>query len=277
MNVLNNKISCSTSTLINDSTLSSILDKNLNGIPWDSDLKVCQICKSPVKEHKTESKYYGTISYFPAECDFCKLKLIKVHEFEVLKEIFLLNRGKCSGYQNWPVKHHGIEVSMDQYRDEFSWQKLFANYVYRSAFETEKVGAIVRGNTGSGKTYIAKILHNELIRNFKNSTFIKAVDLAIVLRKETFSKDDYKLVLGQFKNIENLIVDDYGTQKNTEFVREAMFSIFDYRYENNKKTIITTNLDSDDIKDAEPRLYSRIFDPKWMTNFYFKAFDIRTN
>jgi len=274
MNLYMNKISIEKSNVMNPLFIKPILE-GMNPLAQD-EAKVCKACGVQLKKLSVKSENLGIIELWPSECDKCKNKAYQEHVEAEKCEAFEQNIYKCCGYQNRPSKHLNVVVGFGTIKEGFKWQKEFLDYIFDACTKKIEKGAFVFGNTGSGKTYIAKVMHNELIAQNENSCLIKAVDLAIVLRKETFSKDDYKKVLGQFKNVDTLIVDDYGTQKNTDFVKEAMFSIFDYRYENGKRTVITTNLDNLDIQKHEPRLFSRIMDRGWMKPFKFTSYDLRS-
>jgi len=273
MKIFMDKISIEKSEAVNPLFIKPILEGMNPHARGDE--KVCIRCGVEIKKITTVSKIWGEISVYASECDACKNKDYESHREEEKREDFEKNIYKCCGYQNRPSKHLDKTVALSAIKEGYKWQKDFLNYIFDVCTNGLNKGAFVYGNTGSGKTFIAKVMHNELLSQNLNSCFIKAVDLAIVLRKETFSKDDYRKVLSQFKNVDTLIVDDYGTQKNTEFVKEAMFSIFDYRYENSKRTVITTNLDNEDIQKHEPRLYSRIMDRDWMKPFKFTSYDLR--
>ena len=54
-----------------------------------------------------------------------------------------------------------------------------------------------------------------------------------------------------------LILDDLGTQQGREWINEAVFSLVDYRYRENKPTIYTSNLPIDEASKDE-RTASRI-------------------
>lgn len=235
----------------------------------------CRNCSKQITEITTESKIDGKITIWPAICNPCKKKAYLVYLEERKKEDYLLSRGKCCGAQNYPVKHSDDVVYLDAVKRDLPWQGEFITYILNVLAGSERKGAVLSGNTGNGKTLLAKILHNELIKQYRHTAFTKAVDLAQAIRKETLSKDDYRVVTSQFRNVDCLIIDDYGTAKNTEFVRETLYTILDYRYENKKQTILTTNLNADELNKMEPRIYSRLCDPHWMKRFHFLAYDMR--
>lgn len=54
-----------------------------------------------------------------------------------------------------------------------------------------------------------------------------------------------------------LILDDLGTQAATPWVREKLYQLFNYRYNAELPTVITT---ADYVKDVDSRLLSRMED-----------------
>jgi len=121
------------------------------------------------------------------------------------------------------------------------------------------------GKSGNGKTTLAL----QIAKQTENNTpeidviFIKFNDLVAVARK-TFSDDFYtkrdsKEYLEQVKNCNLLILDDVGTEKNTEFVDQFIYEIIDYRYEYELSTIITSNFSLLEISQRyHERIASRI-------------------
>lgn len=240
------------------------------------DKNECIECNAEIKPLKTRSEIDGEIIVWPFKCDPCKKKSYEQHLEEEKKEAYKNRAGKrCCGYQNVVAYHDKKAVDLNSLVKQYDWQEPFIRFIYDICAGTETYGALLTGPPGTGKTLLAKIIHNELIKQYRDTTFIKAVDLTQVIRKETLKAEEYRDVTREFKNVPMLIVDDYGTQKNTDFVRETMYSIFDYRYEQRMQTILTTNMSPDEMSKVEPRLYSRIYDKSWMKQFLFLGFDMR--
>jgi len=56
-----------------------------------------------------------------------------------------------------------------------------------------------------------------------------------------------------------LVLDDLGTQSMTPWVREKLYQLFNYRYNAELPTVITT---SDSLDETDPRIRSRLLDGK---------------
>ena len=57
-----------------------------------------------------------------------------------------------------------------------------------------------------------------------------------------------------------LIIDDLGTERNTDYMKELVFNIIDARYRSGLPMILTTNLPMDEIKKSNDIGYTRIYD-----------------
>lgn len=247
------------------------------------EVKPCE-CGNEVSEYQTkliddfpkkdgEPREEFELKLFPQKCETCKNVAYELHLYEeaVLAHSAKINR--CGGHQNRKLRHFNVAPTRSLCQSMPS--QADAMKYFDSLLSGEvKTGAYIYGPTGTGKTYLAKMLNNELVEKYRDVCFIKAVDMAMLLRRESYSKEPRDLI-GEFRKVDILIIDDYGTQKNTEFVKEVIFSIFDSRYDAGKVTIITSNLDSDDLDEVDNRLASRIGDAKWMRKILIRSGDLR--
>ena len=81
-------------------------------------------------------------------------------------------------------------------------------------------------------------------------------DFARISNISKFDADEY---VKSFDSYALLIIDDLGTERNTEFVVSQLFVCLNDRILNQKSTIISTNLTLDEIKaNYTERTFSRI-------------------
>ena len=124
-------------------------------------------------------------------------------------------------------------------------------------------GLIIHGNVGTGKTYLAACIANKIIEDYQIRVKMRNIPQIINdIEKGGFDidKNDYYRKLS---SVSLLILDDFGIERNTEYVNEMVYQIINTRYESKKPTIISTNIPlgvimngSNDI-DKE-RIYSRL-------------------
>lgn len=115
---------------------------------------------------------------------------------------------------------------------------------------------VMSGNNGTGKTSLAchmlkAWMHDQIIKNaFKEplARFIKQSMLYHQWLDEMRSGSVYGL-LERFCEPDMLVLDDVGVKMPTEGFREWLISLIDRRMDYRQRTIITTNLNSDAVRE----------------------------
>lgn len=133
---------------------------------------------------------------------------------------------------------------------------------------------ILKGGYGSGKTHLAAAIANYQLGQGHVALFVNTPDLLDHLRA-TFnpaSTTTYDERFEQVRNSPLLILDDLGTQSNSEWAQEKLYQIFNHRYNNRLPTVITTNLELEAI---EIRIRSRMVDPGLTEIIHIAAPDFR--
>lgn len=122
---------------------------------------------------------------------------------------------------------------------------------------------------GSGKTMLAAALANELIDKHKRFVkFATSVDILDEI-KATYNKDSEEresellndLVLTDF-----LVIDDFGTERATEWAGEKFYQIVNKRYINKKVTFFTSNYDLKTLK-YDDRITNRMRERSYIIHF----------
>jgi DNA replication protein DnaC len=121
------------------------------------------------------------------------------------------------------------------------------------------------GNPGLGKTYFCAAYMNKLDKNphpkIRTKRYWNEKDLLARIRSEMeITGSDYSMNLKFLIDDDLVILDDLGASGINEWRRELFFDFLDYRYMQNKPTIITTNLTKQYIYEKfDERFYSRFF------------------
>lgn len=119
------------------------------------------------------------------------------------------------------------------------------------------------GSPGIGKTFLCSALTEWAFNKFGNDwRYWKENDLLKRLRDSMDSiKGDYLDVLKYMIDAEFLIIDDVGSStKETPWREEVLFFILDFRYNNLKPTIITSNFSQQEfLEKYQKRVHSRLF------------------
>jgi DNA replication protein DnaC len=127
--------------------------------------------------------------------------------------------------------------------------------------EKPKGWLVFMGGYGSGKTHLAAAIANYQAGLGDPPLFIMVPDLLDHLRA-TFSPNSNTTFDRRFDEIRTaplLVLDDLGTQSMTPWVREKLYQLFNYRYNAELPTVITT---SDSLEEMDPRIRSRLLDGK---------------
>ena len=127
--------------------------------------------------------------------------------------------------------------------------------------ERPKGWLVFLGGYGSGKTHLAAAIANYRAKLGDPPLFVMVPDLLDHLRA-TFSPNSNVAFDRRFDEIRMaplLVLDDLGTQSMTPWVKEKLYQLFNYRYNAELPTVITT---SDSLDEMDPRIRSRLLDGK---------------
>jgi DNA replication protein DnaC len=135
---------------------------------------------------------------------------------------------------------------------------------------------IFQGVNGCGKTHLAAAIANYRRAQGKPVLFVVVPELLDHLRS-TFSPDSkisYDEFFEKLKETPLLILDDFGEQSATPWAQEKLYQLINYRYNAQLPMVVTTCLSLEEI---EPRISSRMVDPRISLVFNITAPDYRGN
>ncbi len=118
---------------------------------------------------------------------------------------------------------------------------------------------LLKGGFGCGKTHLAAAIANDRLTRDEPVLFVVVPDLLDHLRA-TFAPTSRVTYDDRFESIRAtpfLILDDLGAQTTTAWAQEKLFQLFNYRYNAQLPTVITTNRELEEI---DARVRSRLAD-----------------
>ncbi|OEH84812.1 hypothetical protein BHU72_08235 [Desulfuribacillus stibiiarsenatis] len=140
-----------------------------------------------------------------------------------------------------------------------------ACFVYNIIENRTSDSLLFVGKTGRGKTYLAGAIANEILEQ-KPSTqllFVVVPDLLNEIRSSYGKNTDSSEfeIMDAARSSEVLILDDLGAHNYSDWVKDKLYSIIDYRLQEQLPTVITTNLLDPPAMDLVlgERITSRIF------------------
>lgn len=133
----------------------------------------------------------------------------------------------------------------------------------RDFMEMQKKGMglyLFSSTPGSGKTLMAACLANELMHEYgKAVRFYTSMDIIEEITKSWDKLSDLleSDLLRKFREVDILVIDDFGIERQTDWIEEKFYQIINARCASKKITIFTSNLSVDDLK-HDVRTKSRI-------------------
>lgn len=198
-------------------------------------------------------------------CEKCKNKglvAIKVYEDDTFKTILQ----KCDCVERLHAEQSketsGLKDNFGKFTFEnFDTSKEYAKTVLEKAKENVPTNEwfFIGGQIGSGKTHICTAISEKLLMSATRVKFVSWRDLMSDL-KNGFSGRPTFFDFETFKRVEVLDLDDFLHGKATDFELEKAFEIIDYRYRNDKKTIISSEMLSSEILQLSQSIGSRIIE-----------------
>ena len=201
----------------------------------------------------------GVSRKIPKNCD-CRSKEIEQERKEMaeFERSMRIGRLKSMAFDDNLLYKQTFERedgSLEHKQAGLNYVKHFEN------MEKEKIGLILTGAVGTGKTYLASSIANALI---EKGISVRMTNFGVILNDMMNLQIDKNKYIKNLNSNRLLIIDDFGIQRDTSFALEHIFNIIDSRYRANKPIIVTTNLsiahlmNTTDLK--EKRIYSRLLE-----------------
>lgn len=209
---------------------------------------ICNKCGEPQQK---EINILGVSRIVPVLCK-CKKETMQLQEQEAkarekqdkLRQLFTnsLMDKKFSNetFENWDFnkgsqKMHNLGI---KYCERFQEAK------------KEGLGFLFYGKPGNGKTFLSNCIANRLLSKM-NPVICVSINALLERIRKTYSKwgqEGEDTILSALSMADLLIIDDLGTEQDTDWSRSKIYNIIDNRYRNGLPMIISTNKSIEQLK-----------------------------
>ena len=165
-------------------------------------------------------------------------------------------RNRSVGLPDPCLRKHTFENDRGENPEQTAKARRFVEHWQE--FRERSLGLLFWGGVGSGKTFLAGCIANALLD--KGVTVLMTNFIRLLNRLMDLHAGDRNAVVDDFNRYELLILDDFGTERGSEFAQEQMFHIVDSRYRSQLPMIVTTNLTLDELKEPQDLGRARICD-----------------
>ena len=140
-------------------------------------------------------------------------------------------------------------------------------------FHKTSMNLLFYGGTGLGKTFMCNCIAKALIDKEITVLYETAFSLFEIVETHKFNKqtetEENRINYNMIFESDLLIIDDLGTEFNNSFTNAELFNIINERLITEKKTIISTNLSLEQLRDTyTDRIMSRVFNNFVPLKFY---------
>lgn len=113
-------------------------------------------------------------------------------------------------------------------------------------FNSSKNCLLFLGGVGTGKTHLAAAISNVLIERGIPTLFGTFIDHLQKIKDE-FNNTTLDTYLSKMKSTPMLVIDDLGKERKSDWTQQILFDVINYRYEHMLPTIVTSNLNDNDL------------------------------
>lgn len=245
---------------IGDAVLSARKRAGVQSITAADGMEYCAKCGEPLllalNFEGAIAEKLGSTRYVPRNCA-CMVKMFAEEDAAEAK----------AKHEAWVKEQKMRCLKSDKYRRSTFAVDDGRNPKIRRMCEryTEKRGDVIEANhglafiggNGGGKTFWASCIANALIE--AGATVLMTTLKNLIEEMTADYGAERENVLRRIKNVQFLILDDYGAERGTDYSLEQAFEIIDTRYNVEKPLIITANLTEETLNNPPSMNYARSY------------------
>lgn len=121
----------------------------------------------------------------------------------------------------------------------------------------ENQGLVLYGPCGTGKSFTAACIANELMEKERSVIMTSFVKVLQILNGKQIEETPF---INSLMTVDLLIVDDLGTERDTNFALEKVYNVIDSRVRSERPMIITTNVPLEEMMEETDIRYQKVYD-----------------
>ncbi len=168
-----------------------------------------------------------------------------------------------STFESFSLNYYDMDVQQGYTTSPYDRMSKIFDYCkkYASNFTLNNPSIMMKGATGLGKTHLSLAIANEVIKKGFGVIYVSAPMILSTLEKNHFSYayDKEEETITALTLCDLLIIDDLGTEFQSNYNASTIYNIFNTRLLNSKPTIMNSNLTLKEMeKIYTPRFVSRV-------------------
>jgi DNA replication protein DnaC len=244
----------------------STISSNVDPAEPEDGTPLCPLC------HGTGVLYYNVPENDPRFGDVYVCEC-SVHKFRSEKQESLLVLSNLQAYREKTFDNFNPKGRAGLREDQMQSLQFALNQAMLFARNLSN-WLLLMGVYGCGKTHLAAAIANDAISCGTPTLFTTVPDLLDWLRfSYGRSEESFEDRFEKIRTIPLLVLDDLGTQNATDWAREKLFQILNYRYAEQLPTVLTTN---QTLEDMDGRVRSRLEDRDLVNHVQIQAPDYRS-
>jgi len=239
-------------------TINDFIISSLEQVPVrsEADLLRCPVCGQALQ---TVINIDGTDRKVRCICQCDKQKFQEEEERLLCRErLIRIEQMKAHGLQDPSLR----EYTFTHDSGDNPLMSKARKYVQKwEEFKAEDIGLLLFGNVGTGKSFFAGCIANALLD--QGVPVLMTSFPRILNTLGTLYSDERNTYISSLNEYDLLIIDDLGSERETDYALEQIYSVIDARYWSRKPLIITTNLSLQEMKNhayGNDLRYARIYD-----------------
>ena len=214
----------------------------------------CGKCHKPKEAYFPKGRALFGRDRHPPECDCHRAERERLEKRESdEKHNAEVERLKREGFSNPAMRQWTFE------NDNGKCPQIGKAYSYVEKWEmvrSEKLGYLLWGNVGSGKSYFAGCIANALM---EKEIPVCMTNFATILNNLFYGSENRNEYIIRLCSYPLLILDDFGMERGTEYGLEQVYNVIDSRYISKKPLIATTNLTPEQLRNPKDVPHARIY------------------